>query len=622
MKHILLGTAGHIDHGKTTLIRALTGVDTDRLAEEKRRGISIDLGFAALTLNEELRVGLIDVPGHQRFLKNMLAGSGSLDAVIMVIAADEGMMPQTREHLAMLGLLGVERGVIALTKCDTVDAEWCDWVENELRQELADSFLAKAPICRVAAPCGQGLPELRAALQQLARSIPPRSTTAPFRLWIDRVFPVKGHGLVVTGSVQSGRVDSGATLTLEPSGRPVRVRSLEAHGQTVASVAAGQRAALNLAGLDRSEVERGMVLTASGYGVTAAVWTALATWLEAPPSGTRVRVHVGTREVLGRIHYYRQAPPQYVRLLLEEPLAGATGDAGIVRLYSPQQLLGGIRLVAPADATRRLSAARQRWCQAVGRQSLPEMVLAYLAEAAAPLGLAAIRQAMGYQPPGKVAAALQDPAIVSCSEGYALAAKRENWLAVLEALLTDEHRRQPAQQAILKEEVRQKLGWPESLLQEMAAIAQAAGWLTVMPHGLALTEHAVQQQGYQAMLAEQLARSLKAAPEYLLTTEWLAAQLHLTNGQEKGVISGLVRSGILYKVGECFVYRKTMQNIVSLIQQHFQKKEVLTVAEFRDLLNTSRKVALPLLQYFDMNKYTIKDGEIRRIGRIAANFSE
>ncbi len=342
MKHIIIGTAGHVDHGKTALIKALTGTDTDRLIEEKLRGISIDLGFAALRLTDELTLGIVDVPGHERFLKNMLAGTGGIDLALLIIAADEGIMPQTREHLAMLELLGIQQGIVVITKIDKVDADWLELVEEDVKQLLAGTFLAAAPLCRVSAVTGAGLEELRRELLTATLKMTPRDSSAPFRLWIDRVFTIKGHGTVATGSVLSGAASVGDSLQLYPAGELLRVRGLESHGVKVETVYAGQRAAINLGGTDAAALERGMVLSAPRRGLVSAVWDLIAEWRQEVTSGTRVRLHLGTGEFLGRVYRFKDQSPRYMRIILEKPLSAGLGDKAIIRQYSPQVLLGGL----------------------------------------------------------------------------------------------------------------------------------------------------------------------------------------------------------------------------------------------------------------------------------------
>ncbi|TLM99230.1 selenocysteine-specific translation elongation factor, partial [bacterium] len=264
MKHLILGTAGHIDHGKTSLVKALTGIDTDRLKEEKERGITIELGFAHLELPGDIQFGIVDVPGHERFVRTMVAGVGGMDLVMLVIAADEGVMPQTREHLEICQLLGVKKGLVALSKCDMVEAEWLDMVREEVKEYLSESFLAEAPIVPVSAKTGAGLDALKEALATLAAEVAEKSADGPFRLPVDRVFTVAGFGTVVTGTLLSGTLSTGDEVELLPSGQATRVRSVQTHGRKAEQGAAGQRLAVNLQGIDHTEIIRGDVVIPRG----------------------------------------------------------------------------------------------------------------------------------------------------------------------------------------------------------------------------------------------------------------------------------------------------------------------------------------------------------------------
>ncbi|HJQ34998.1 MAG TPA: selenocysteine-specific translation elongation factor, partial [Pyrinomonadaceae bacterium] len=350
MKSVIVGTAGHIDHGKTTLVRALTGVDADRLPEEKRRGITIDLGFADLDLGD-VRVGFVDVPGHERFVKNMLAGAHGIDLVALVIAADEGVMPQTREHFDICRLLGVASGLVVLTKADAVDEELLELVRAEAAELVAGSFLEAAPAVAVSARTGQGIEELKAALREAALNVPERSHETVTRLPVDRSFTMRGFGAVATGTLVAGELREGEELELLPVGARVRVRGLQVHGAAVRAAEAGQRTAVNLGGVETAEVERGMVLAPAGRLRPTQVLDAFVNVLADAPrplrTRQRVRVHHGTAEVLARVAALEEsgeiAPGAsgLVQLRLESPVVALPGDRFIVRSYSPQQTVAG-----------------------------------------------------------------------------------------------------------------------------------------------------------------------------------------------------------------------------------------------------------------------------------------
>ncbi|HEX4600173.1 MAG TPA: selenocysteine-specific translation elongation factor, partial [Gemmatimonadales bacterium] len=390
VRRFVIGTAGHIDHGKTALVKALTGVDTDRWEEEKRRGITIDLGFAPLPLGDQIQASVVDVPGHEGFVRNMLAGATGIDVALLVIAADEGIMPQTEEHLAIVELLGVRRGIPVITKRDVAEPEWLDLVRGEVVARLANSRVRwEAPVA-TSVVSGDGLDELRAALGRVAADVVERPADDLFRLPIDRVFALAGAGTVVTGSTWSGTVAVGDAVRLLPLGREVRVRSIEVHGEQAPRAVPGRRTALALVGVDKSELERGhVVVTGSGWEAT----TLLDVAVELLPGArrpiaarTRVRVHLGTAEVLARVLGVRAVAPGergLARLALERPLVARGGDRFVLRSFSPVTTIGGGVVLDPFP--RRRSRLRQR---AIAADQTPAARLATFATEAGLVGLA------------------------------------------------------------------------------------------------------------------------------------------------------------------------------------------------------------------------------------------
>ncbi len=364
MPHIIVGTAGHIDHGKTALVKALTGTDTDRLKEEKERGITIDLGFASLPLDRDTTLGFVDVPGHERFIKNMLAGVGGIDVVLLVISAEESVMPQTREHLAICSLLRVQRGLTVLTKIDAVERGMADLVEIEVQEFLKGSFLEQAPILRVSARSGEGIPALIEALRGMAASVAPRDAEQMLRLPVDRCFTMKGFGPVAAGTLIAGSVRRDDEVELLPARKPARVRGVQVHGGAVDEARAGQRTALNLQRLDLEDLERGMVVTAPGVFSPTSTFDVHFELLESAPqpmpSRKRIRFHVGTTELIGYVVLLGQdtlEPGQasFARVRLEKPAFALPGDRFIVRQYSPMTTIGGGEILDAAPPRRRRS---------------------------------------------------------------------------------------------------------------------------------------------------------------------------------------------------------------------------------------------------------------------------
>src|SRR5512136_1386016 len=350
MKHLILGTAGHIDHGKTALVKALTGIDTDRLKEEKERGITIELGFAHLELENGIQLGIVDVPGHERFIRSMVAGVGGMDLVVLVIAADEGIMPQTREHLEICQLLGVKTGLVALTKSDMVDGDWLDLVSEEVRDYLNGTFLEGAPVIPVSSRTGAGLPDLKEALASLAAVVAEKESEGPFRLPVDRVFTITGFGTVVTGTLLSGGIAVGDEVEVLPSGRTCRVRGIQTHGSKEERAVAGQRVAINLQGVEHSEGARGdVVAPAREFRTTRAVDACL-DYLPSAPGELRhratLRLHSATYEVPAQVilldrDALKPGETAFVQLRLKAPVLLLPGDPFVLRAYSPQATVGG-----------------------------------------------------------------------------------------------------------------------------------------------------------------------------------------------------------------------------------------------------------------------------------------
>lgn len=626
MKHIIIGTAGHVDHGKTALIRALTGTDTDRLKEEKERGISIDLGFASLAVCEGIQAGIVDVPGHERFLKNMLAGTGGIDLVMLTIAADEGIMPQTREHLAMLQLYGVRHGLVVITKSDKVDTEWLDMLEEEIREFLSGTFLEAASICHVSSLTGQGMAELKLQLASMAGKLSARDAKAPFRLWIDRAFTVKGYGAVVTGTALSGSARIGDSLVLYPAGLPVKVRGLESHGVKLEAVAAGQRAAINLAGAELAELGRGMAITDAARGQVSRYWDALVEWRQQVETGCRIRLHIGTGEFIGRIYKPKRAPEGQYRLTLEQPLAAGAGDRGILRLYSPQHLLGGVVLLGAAQEGMKEYPDKRPVGMAAGSGDGKALAAAIISWQRVPVTLEEIRRMAGYIADCSLESGVKALAaagnIIRLDRFFIDKMQLAELYRSIHKLLEEYHHSNANRFGMPKEELRQKLQLTEKLFEVLIGHSINEKAFCLNGAELAMAAHADKHQGWRDNMADEAQKLLDGCGLTDIDADYIARKMNMPQAKAQKYMEALIKEGIVLRLGDIHVYRKTIQYIVEVIQRHFQVSPTLTVAELRDILNTSRKFALPVLEHLDLHKYTIRKGDLRYPGPKIKDLSE
>jgi selenocysteine-specific elongation factor len=630
---IILGTAGHIDHGKSALIKALTGIDPDRLKEEKLRGITIELGFADLTLPTGQRLGIVDVPGHERFVRHMVAGATGMDLVALVIAADEGVMPQTREHLEICQLLRVKQGLVVLTKVDLVEADWLELVEEEVREALKGTFLEGAPIVRFSAVTGFGQEQLLATLADLAASVPPKPATGIFRLPIDRVFTIKGFGTVVTGTAISGRLKVGEAVTVYPPEFKARVRGLQVHGQAVAEALAGNRTAVNLQGLEKEEVQRGMVVAPPGALVKS---RRLDAYLEILPSAPRplkhrqaVRLHTGTSErvAMPLILDADEMPPGasgYVQFFLREPLALKPGDRLVIRSFSPAFTWGGglVLHVNPARHKRRQPEVLAHLTTL--EQGAPEDVLRlYLAEAGAAGRSRAELTALLPWDPGDLANRLNaltrqgqvlhyDPE----NQRYLLAASAQALERRIQEVLSDYHRKFPLKPGLSKEELRRQL--PPAMevrlfnyllgdLAQKQQVVSEKDLVRLSAHKVTLAQD---QEDLSRRLEELYRRGHLSPPTFKEATE--AARI--SPEKVKQMLQVLVNQGRLVKVKEdLYFHQAAIQQLKAALINFLKQNREITVVQFKDLTQTSRKFSIPLLEYFDSIRTTVRVGEARRL---------
>src|SRR5215203_4369046 len=528
MSSLIVGTAGHIDHGKSTLVRALTGVDPDRLPEEKRRGITIDLGFADLELGE-LRLGFVDVPGHERFIRNMLAGAHGIDLLALVIAADEGVMPQTREHFDICRLLGVRNGIVVITKKDLVDEEVLALVEDEARELVTGSFLENAPVVAASARTGEGLDELKERLAEMGRTVPARSKDFTLRLPIDRAFSMKGFGSVVTGTLISGTITEGDELELLPLNTPVRVRGLQVHSKAVQEAHAGQRTAVNLAGIDTSQIERGMVLAASGRLRPTQVVDA---WLDVLPgasralrSRSRVRLHIGAAEVLGRVRVLErsseiaQAKGGLAQLRLEAPVVALHGDRFILRSYSPAETIAGGVVVDPFATRHRgreLDEAVQLLRSLMRDDRTAKFAAFVKSSGKRGLRIADIAAATGWSNNvlATVAKEVQaDGSVIDAGEVYLARESLDHLSEAVTNELERHHKREPLARGMLRETLREKV-FAHSLPDIFAGVIQrleSDGKVVSEKDIVRLSSHSVGLSEQDAELSKRLEQLYLAA---------------------------------------------------------------------------------------------------------------
>ncbi|HEX8492456.1 MAG TPA: selenocysteine-specific translation elongation factor [Pyrinomonadaceae bacterium] len=637
MKSIIVGTAGHIDHGKTALVRALTGVDADRLPEEKRRGITIDLGFAELDLSD-VRIGFVDVPGHERFVKNMLAGAHGIDVVALVIAADEAVMPQTREHFDICRLLGVNSGLVVITKIDMVDEELLALVRAEAEELVADSFLEGAPVLEVSARTGAGIEQLKRALREVALNVPARSKGMVARLPVDRAFTMKGFGAVVTGTLVAGEIAEGDEMELLPQGTRVRVRGLQVHGQAVERGIAGQRTAVNLGGVEAAFIERGMVLAPANRLRSTQVMDVQVDVLKSAPralrSRARVRVHLGAAEVLARVRVLEDAgeiPPGAsgcAQLRLEAEVVALPGERFILRSYSPQQTVAGGRVLdafAVRHRGREAKLARERLLSLTTAERATQVAL--YVEAAGERGL---RRAELAARTGWLDDVLEQSAAEAVEQGTIVDADgiyvgRESFERLQRAALSEveaHHRREPLARGMPRETLRERHfahAAPEvfravlaqlenegTLFSEKDVVRASAHSLSLSPADAALHDRLEQVYRTAALEAPTLDEALERAGGTQATRE---------HGRK--ILQLLLDAGAILRINnDLFLHREALQQLVEKLREYAAQREperLIDVPTFKELAHISRKYAIPLLEYLDRERITRRAGDRRII---------
>jgi selenocysteine-specific elongation factor len=620
MLHIIAGTAGHIDHGKTTLVGALTGIDTDRLKEEKERGISIDLGFAHMPVENGVRVALVDVPGHERFVRNMVAGVSGIDLVLLVISAEEGIKPQTQEHFEICRLLGIEKGIVVLTKADLVDEEWLALVGMEVEDFVRGSFLEGAPVIGVSAKSGLGMPELRAAIFRLAGQVKERAGQRLLRLPVDRSFSLKGHGTVVTGTLREGSLALEDEVEIYPLGRRARVRSLQVHGEKAKLARAGQRTAVNLAGIDAAEIRRGCVLGPPGVLEATRVLDAeveLLSSAKAMRDRTPLHFHAGTEEVEGELRLLEDSKklepgkPAMVRLVLQQPVLLLPGDRFILRSFSPVLTVAGgtvEQIHLGEGRLRRKGSAAKLWEQK--GKSLPQRARQMVEDAPFGLREADLRARLGLGTAEKPDGA--GTLLLQTGEGWWVSRARVKELgAEVLAKLRDFHKAKPLEAGLSREAVRS--AWlaaaPPGMMEAMLA---ATPGIVAEGEFLRLASHRVQLAGVEDAAAVAMEGLFRQGGLAVPAVDEVLEKSGLGPTRAKAVLAVLLREGRLVRVGQEMVFHR--QALTELRALLVEKKGLrFGVGEFKDWTGISRKYAIPLLEYLDREKLTRRDGEQRLV---------
>lgn len=618
MKHVIAGTAGHIDHGKTALVKVLTGTDTDRLAEEKRRGISIDLGFAHLDLGD-VRIGFVDVPGHERFVKNMLAGVWGIDFVLLVIAADESIKPQTREHFDICRLLGLSSGLIALTKADLVDADLLELVRLEVEEFVAGSFLEGAPVVPVSSITGQGLEELKAALREVALRAPQKDAGGWLRLPVDRSFSLRGFGTVVTGTLISGSVAPEQEVEAHPGARRLRVRGVQVHGRPVARAVAGQRTALNLAGAEPQELPRGTVLADPGrFCAVRKIECRFHLLPSARPLKHRapVHFHAGTAEIEAEVRWLdgRSAlePGQsaFARILLRDPLLLLPGDRFIVRMFSPVITIGG-GVVLDINSRPRRSRQALRRLTVLETARPEERVVLLVSESPFGAGLSSLVARTGL-PEADIRRAGSGGlvAVLEGGEPWLIAAARlEEAAARVREVLRQFHRQHPLLAGMPKSDVRSRAlaRAPAFLLDALAARFPE---IVIEGELVRLAHHRPELQPDEQEALAAMESAFETSGLAVPPVSEVLARSGVDPARARILFEMLLRDKRLVRIGEDLVFHaRTLESLRRLVAQH--KGERFTVPVFKAWAGVSRKYAIPLLEYLDRQRVTRREGDER-----------
>jgi len=633
LKQIILGTAGHIDHGKTTLIKTLTGTDTDRLKEEKLRGITIELGFASIDLPTGQHVGIVDVPGHEKFVKNMVAGATGIDLVVMVIAADEGVMQQTSEHMEICSLLDIEYGFIALTKIDLVDEEWLELVMDDLANFTKNTFLENAPVIPLSSVTNDGIPNFIKTLDELCVKIPQRQHSSLFRLPVDRVFTMKGFGTVITGTLISGKVKVGETIMVYPSGIKSKVRGIQVHGKTVDEAVSGMRTAINFQGLDKEFVNRGDILATPevlkpSYLIDANLHY-LASNLKPIKNRMRIRFHTGTREIIGNLillENEEMSPDatQFVQIRLDSPVNCIKDDKFVIRSYSPIKTIGGGRILNPMPVKhKRFKKDIIEGLQILCSGNHDEMVAQSVLQAQYKGVSFSNLQIMTNLPEKKLNNAIQN----LLNKRTIIQSDKENRIFIhnkifnilikeLENQLLTYHKDNPLKEGMPKEELRSKFLFINDLKLFHFILTQMCNKNKVAQdkNSVRLAEHKVIFQVDVEEIKRKIVQIYKTeglTPPYFKN---IMQSFNMEQSQIKDVLALLIDAGKIVKIKEDLYYHQdVIEQLKKRVIEFLKKSGEITTPQFKEMTGISRKYVISLIEYFDSINLTIRVGDTRQL---------
>ncbi|MDY0133228.1 MAG: selenocysteine-specific translation elongation factor [Desulforegulaceae bacterium] len=634
MKELILGTAGHIDHGKTSLVKALTGTNTDRLKEEQKRGITIELGFASLDLPEGTHLGIIDVPGHEKFVKNMVAGASGIDLVAMIIAADEGVMPQTREHMDICSLLGIRHGLTIVTKADLVDEELKELAKDDINDFIQGTFLEDSPVIFVSSHTGEGFDELKKELEKISNQIPSKEKSWFYRLPIDRVFTMKGFGTIITGTSLSGEIEIGETITIYPKGTKTKVRGLQTHNQNVEKAFAGMRTAVNLQGISKGMIEKGEIIATKDSLTPSYMIDAYFTYLSSNKkplkNRTRIKFHSGTSENMGNIilldrEFAEPGETIPVQFRLESPVCCVKNDGFVARSYSPVYTLGGGFVLNPVPAKhKRFNEETKELFENLKNGSTPEKILAVIKNSGFRGSdlrqLSICTQIHGKKLDQEISLLLSKNLIVTTDKENPKYFHKDIFETICNEIklkIEDFHKKNPMKEGINKDELIHllKKGINDKIFLKGINSLVKSGETIMDKNIIRLSAHKISVQKDIKDIKNKIVNEYKTSgltPPYFKEME---KKYSLDKNTAIDVLSLILKENLLVKVkNDLFFYYQGIENLKKNVIKYFEDNQEMTAPDFKDITGgVSRKYLIPLLEYLDMEKITIRIGDIRKL---------